>query len=54
MVEPVIAAGVAWVVLRERLSVYQLIGGVLVLIGVGVAETARTAGPGETAELPPT
>jgi drug/metabolite transporter (DMT)-like permease len=54
MVEPVIAAGVAWVVLRERLSVYQLIGGVLVLIGVGVAETARTEGPGETAELPPT
>lgn len=54
MVEPVIAAGVAWVVLRERLSAYQLIGGVLVLIGVGIAETARTAGPGETAELPPT
>ena len=54
MVEPVIAAGVAWVVLGERLSAYQLIGGVLVLIGVGIAETARTAGPGETAELPPT
>ena len=40
--------------LRERLSAYQLIGGVLVLIVDGVAETARTAGPGETAELPPT
>jgi len=53
MVEPVIAGAVAWVVLGERLSVAQLIGGGLVLIGVGVAETARTAGPGEPAEIPP-
>jgi drug/metabolite transporter (DMT)-like permease len=53
MVEPVIAAAVAWVVLGERLSVAQLAGGVLVLLGVGVAETARTAGPGDPAEVPP-
>jgi drug/metabolite transporter (DMT)-like permease len=52
MVEPVIAAAVAWVVLHERLSLAQLVGGTFVLIGVGVAETARTAGPGEVAEIP--
>lgn len=54
MVEPVIAAAVAWLVLREHLSTAQLIGGTLVLCGVGIAETARTVGPGETAEIPPT
>jgi drug/metabolite transporter (DMT)-like permease len=53
MVEPVIAGAVAWVVLGERLSVAQLAGGALVLVGVAVAETARTAGPGEPAEIPP-
>jgi drug/metabolite transporter (DMT)-like permease len=54
MVEPVIAAGVAWVVLREHLTLTQLVGGGLVLAGVGIAETARTAGPGAPAEIPPT
>jgi drug/metabolite transporter (DMT)-like permease len=53
MVEPVIASGVAWVVLSERLTGAQLIGGALVLVGVGIAETARTMGPGEIAEIPP-
>jgi drug/metabolite transporter (DMT)-like permease len=53
MVEPVIAAGVAWFVLNERLTAPQLVGGALVLVGVGVAETARTMGPGEIAEIPP-
>ncbi|HEU0238978.1 MAG TPA: EamA family transporter [Micromonosporaceae bacterium] len=53
MIEPVIASAVAWLVLRERLSAVQLVGGVLVLVGVAVAETARTAGPGEAAEIPP-
>jgi drug/metabolite transporter (DMT)-like permease len=51
MVEPVIAAAVAWVALGERLDGAQLLGGVLILAGVGLAETARTVGPGE---LPPT
>jgi drug/metabolite transporter (DMT)-like permease len=50
MVEPVIASGVAWVVLGERLGVTQLLGGVFILAGVALAETARTVGPGE---LPP-
>ncbi len=54
MVEPVIASAVAWLVLDERLDVAQLLGGVLILAGVGLAETARTVGPGATAELPPT
>ncbi len=53
MIEPVVAAAVAWIVLHERLSTAQLLGGVFVLIGVGVAETARTAGPGEIGEIPP-
>lgn len=53
MIEPVVAGAVAWVVLGERLSPAQLVGGVLVLVGVAVAETARTAGPGATAEIPP-
>jgi drug/metabolite transporter (DMT)-like permease len=50
MIEPVVASAVAWIVLGERLSAAQLVGGGLVLVGVGVAETARTVGPGE---IPP-
>ncbi len=53
MLEPVTAAAVAWVVLDERLTVTQLLGGALVLVGVGIAETARTAGPGGPPEVPP-
>jgi drug/metabolite transporter (DMT)-like permease len=53
MIEPVVAAGVAWSVLAERLSFAQLAGGGLVLVGVAVAETARTAGPADVAEIPP-
>lgn len=54
MVEPVIASAVAWLALNERLDATQLVGGVLILAGVGLAETARTVGPDEPAELPPT
>jgi drug/metabolite transporter (DMT)-like permease len=43
MVEPVIAAVVAWVILHERLPAVQVLGGALVLIGVALAETARGA-----------
>jgi len=46
MVEPVLAATVAWISLGEVLNPAQLIGGTLVLIGVGLAETARTPLPG--------
>jgi drug/metabolite transporter (DMT)-like permease len=45
MLEPVIASGVAWVVLHERLHPAQLAGGVLILAGVALAETARVAPP---------
>jgi drug/metabolite transporter (DMT)-like permease len=45
MVEPVIASAVAWLALREHLNPAQLGGGLLVLAGVALAETARTTGP---------
>ena len=45
MVEPVIASAVAWLVLDERIDAAQLTGGALIIIGVGLAETARTVGP---------
>ncbi|GIE96858.1 permease [Paractinoplanes rishiriensis] len=46
MIEPVLAAAVAWRVLGagEALNAAQLSGGVLVLIGVTIAETARVSG----------
>lgn len=45
MVEPVIAAAVAWAALGagEALTATQLAGGLLVLAGVALAETARVA-----------
>lgn len=46
MIEPVIASAVAWVVLGEHLNAAQLAGGAVLLIGVGIAETARIAEPG--------
>ena len=59
MVEPVIAAAVAWILLGagEALNSAQLAGGALVLAGVTLAETARThpasgtesTGPGKPA-----
>jgi drug/metabolite transporter (DMT)-like permease len=43
MIEPVLAAAVAWITLGagEALNTAQLIGGALVLTGVTIAETAR-------------
>jgi drug/metabolite transporter (DMT)-like permease len=54
MVEPVLAATVAWITLGagEALNTAQLAGGLLVLAGVTLAETARTARAG-TAPAPP-
>jgi drug/metabolite transporter (DMT)-like permease len=47
MVEPLIATAVAWLALSETLNAAQLTGGVLVLLGVLLAETARAgSGPG--------
>lgn len=52
MVEPVVASTVAYLALGEALTPAQLLGGVLILIGVTLAETARTPGPGEPGEIP--
>jgi len=41
MIEPVMAAGFAWLALAEILSLPQVIGGVIVLIGVYIAERSR-------------
>ena len=51
MAEPVLAAGVAFVLLGEALSPVQLLGGAIVLTGIVLAETARRTHP-ETAALP--
>ena len=52
MAEPVLAAGVAYVVLGEALSPLQLLGGAVVLTGIVLAETARTAHPSAPATVP--
>lgn len=50
MIEPVTASAIAWLVLGETLVAAQIVGGVIVLIGVVLAETARTT----PTPLPPT
>jgi drug/metabolite transporter (DMT)-like permease len=50
-VEPVIASAFAWVFLSEFLSASQIVGGLVVLVGVVLAETARAAKV--EPELPP-
>jgi drug/metabolite transporter (DMT)-like permease len=45
--EPVVASGVAWAVLGEALSPVQIAGGVVVVGGIVLAETARSAGVAE-------
>lgn len=54
MIEPVLAAAVAWVTLGagEALNAAQLGGGLLVLLGVALAETARTTPPPATPPPP--
>ncbi len=49
--EPVVAAAVAWVVLGEALSAVQIAGGAVVVGGIVLAETARTA---QVPEVPAT
>ena len=41
MTEPVIAAGIAFVFLGEALTLAQILGGAVVLVGVLLAETSR-------------
>ena len=52
MIEPVIAATVAWVWLEETLSGVQLLGGLLVLTGVGLVQVARAGGDEPEPEPP--
>lgn len=52
MIEPVIAAGVAWLWLEEVLNGVQILGGVLVLTGVGLVQVARS-GSAEPDPEPP-
>lgn len=52
MIEPVAASAAAWLVLGEAMTAVQLVGGVVVLAGVALAETARRAP--RTATLPDT
>jgi drug/metabolite transporter (DMT)-like permease len=52
MIEPVVAAAVAWLWLEEALNGVQLLGGLLVLTGVGLVQVAR-AGPAEPDPEPP-
>jgi drug/metabolite transporter (DMT)-like permease len=57
MTELALAAIFAWVLLGEILSTPQILGGLLVLGGVSLAETARAAKDTEftqTPEIPPT
>lgn len=45
MIEPVVAAAVAWLWLEEALNGIQLLGGLLVLTGVGLVQVARSGEP---------
>lgn len=44
MLEPVVAAGVAWLWLEQALSAVQVVGGLVVLVGVALAQVARRTG----------
>jgi drug/metabolite transporter (DMT)-like permease len=52
MAEPVLAAVVAWSVLDESLAAVQVVGGVIVLVGIVLAETSRRGRPDRTSVLP--
>lgn len=41
MSEPVIASAIAWIVLGEVLTPVQIVGGIVVLVGILLAETSR-------------
>jgi drug/metabolite transporter (DMT)-like permease len=53
MTEVVLASAFAWVLLDERLAVAQVIGGLILVAGVILAETARTAKATGPAALSP-
>ncbi len=43
--EPPVAAAIAWVVLGEALNLTQMLGGLVILVGIFVAENARENNP---------
>ena len=53
-VEPVLASVVAWLWLEQVLTGWQVAGGLVVLTGIALAQTARTAAPPAPAPLPET
>lgn len=50
--EPPLAGLVAWVVLGEALAPVQMLGGIVVLAGIVLAETARAPGQPSTVAIP--
>ncbi|MGH3039085.1 MAG: EamA family transporter, partial [Gaiellaceae bacterium] len=50
MLEPVLAAIAAWIWLGEELAAVQIAGGLIVLVGVLLAQTSRGDGRDETHE----
>jgi len=52
-VEPVLASGVAWLWVEQVLTGWQIAGGVVVLTGIVLAQTARTAPPTVVPEAVP-
>ncbi|MGY1642130.1 EamA family transporter [Geodermatophilus sp. SYSU D00703] len=52
-VEPVLASGVAWLWVEQVLSGWQVLGGLVVLVGIGLAQTARAQRSGRDASPAP-
>jgi drug/metabolite transporter (DMT)-like permease len=52
-VEPVLASVVAWLWVEQVLTAWQIAGGVVVLTGIALAQTARTAPPTVVPEAVP-
>jgi drug/metabolite transporter (DMT)-like permease len=52
MAEPVLAGAVAWVWLGESLAAVQLVGSAAVIVGIALAQTARTKHPMTAADVP--
>jgi drug/metabolite transporter (DMT)-like permease len=52
MTELVLASIFAWVLLSESLATAQVVGGLVLVAGVVLAETARTAGPKAAPDIP--
>lgn len=50
LLEVVAAAFYAWLLLGEALTIAQLLGGVLILVGIGFVRSERTTGPGPALE----